>query len=63
MSATGSYSIINLKTLSHYLKCDDKICFIDSIFNMTRKVSNISNKKYFNQMTMKMRPYYLTMKK
>ena len=61
MSATGSLnSIINLKTLSHYLKCDDKIYFIDSMFNMTRKVSNISNKKiFYNQMTMKMRPYYL----
>ncbi len=48
MSATASFnSILNLKALSLFLKKDDKICFIDSMFNMTRKVSNISKKKYF----------------
>ena len=61
MSATGSInSTLNLKTLSLNLKCDDKICFIDSMFNMTRKVSNVSKKKiFYNQMTLKMRPYYM----
>ena len=61
MSATGSInSILNLKMLSQNLETDEKICFIDSMFNMTRKVSNVSKKKiFYNQMTLKMRPYYL----
>ena len=60
MSATASFnSIINLKALSGYLKKDHNICFIDSMFNMTRKVSNISTKKiFYNQITLKIRPYY-----
>ena len=60
MSATGSInSILNLKMLSQNLETDDKICFIDSMFNMTRKVSNISSKKiFYNQITLKVRPYY-----
>ena len=38
MSATAAFnSIINLKALSSYLKKDHNICFIDSMFNMTRK--------------------------
>ena len=48
MSATAAFnSIINLKTLSLYLKKTDNICHIESMFNMTRKVSNITKKKYF----------------
>ena len=46
MSATASLnSILNLKSLSKYLKKNHNICFIDSMFNMTRKISNISKKK------------------
>ena len=42
MSATAAFNtIINLKALSKYLKLTDNICHIDSMFNMTRKVSNI----------------------
>jgi len=65
MSSTASFnSILNLKTLSQFLKKDDKICFIDSMFNMTRKVSNISKKKiFYNQITIKIRPYYNINKK
>ena len=41
MSATASLnSILNLKTLSKFLKKDNNICFIDNMFNMTRKISN-----------------------
>ena len=60
MSATAAFNtIINLKTLSKYLKITDNICHIDSMFNMTRKVSNISKKKiFYNQLTIKIRPYY-----
>ena len=60
MSATSSFNtIINLKTLSKFLQKDDNICFIDSMFNMTRKISNISKKKiFYNQITLKIRPYY-----
>ena len=48
MSATSSLNtILNLKALSKLLKKDDNICFIDTMFNMTRKISNISKKKYF----------------
>ena len=48
MSATSSFnSLLNLKTLSLLLKKDSKIFFIDSTFNMTRKISSISKKKYF----------------
>ena len=65
MSSTASFnSILNLKALSLFLKKDDKICFIDSMFNMTRKVSNISKKKiFYNQITLKIRPYYNPNKK
>ena len=65
MSATASFnSILNLKALSLFLKKNDKICFIDSMFNMTRKVSNISKKKiFYNQITLKIRPYYNVNKK
>ena len=46
MSATASLNtLLNLKTLSKYLKKDHNICFIDNMFNMTRKISNISKKK------------------
>ena len=60
MSATASLnSILNLKSLSKYLKKNHNICFIDSMFNMTRKISNISKKKiFYNQITLKIRPYY-----
>lgn len=60
MSATASLNtILNLKTLSKYLKKDHNICFIDNMFNMTRKISNISKKKiFYNQITLKIRPYY-----
>ena len=60
MSATASLnSILNLKSLSKYLKKDHNICFIDSMFNMTRKISNVSKKKiFYNQITLKIRPYY-----
>ena len=60
MSATASLnSVLNLKTLSKFLKKDDNICFIDSMFNMTRKISNVSKKKiFYNQITLKIRPYY-----
>lgn len=60
MSATGSLnSILNLKTLSKFLEKDHNICFIDSMFNMTRKISNVSKKKiFYNQITLKIRPYY-----
>ena len=60
MSATSAYnSILNLKTLSLFLKKTDNIFFIDSTFNMTRKISNISKKKiFYNQITIKIRPYY-----
>lgn len=60
MSATASLnSILNLKCLSKYLKKDHNICFIDSMFNMTRKISNVSKKKiFYNQITLKIRPYY-----
>jgi len=60
MSATSSYNtIINLKTLSKFLKKNSQIYFIDSTFNMTRKISNISQKKiFYNQITIKIRPYY-----
>ena len=60
MSATASLNtVLNLKTLSKYLKKTDNICFIDSMFNMTRKISNISTKKiFYNQITLKIRPYY-----
>ena len=60
MSATAAFNtIINLKALSKYLKLTDNICHIDSMFNMTRKVSNISKKKiFYNQLTIKIRPYY-----
>ena len=60
MSATSGFnSIINLKSLSTLLKKDHNICFIASMFNMTRKISNISKKKiFYNQITIKIRPYY-----
>lgn len=60
MSATASFnSILNLKTLSLFLKKTDNICHIESMFNMTRKVSNITKKKiFYNQLTIKIRPYY-----
>jgi TATA-box binding protein (TBP) (component of TFIID and TFIIIB) len=60
MSATSSLNtILNLKSLSKYLKKDHNICFIDSMFNMTRKISNMSKKKiFYNQITLKIRPYY-----
>lgn len=60
MSATASLNtVLNLKTLSKYLKKDDNICFIDNMFNMTRKISNVSKKKiFYNQITLKVRPYY-----
>ena len=60
MSATSNYNtIINLKALSLELKKTDNIYFIDSTFNMTRKISNISKKKiFYNQITIKIRPYY-----
>jgi len=60
MSATASLNtILNLKTLSKYLKKDSNIFFIDSMFNMTRRISNISKKKiFYNQITLKIRPYY-----
>jgi hypothetical protein len=60
MSATSEYnSILNLKALSLFLKTNDNIFFIDSTFNMTRKISNISKKKiFYNQITLKIRPYY-----
>ena len=60
MSATSSLNtILNLKALSKLLKKDDNICFIDTMFNMTRKISNISKKKiFYNQITLKVRPYY-----
>ena len=60
MSATASLnSILNLKSLSKYLRKDHNICFIDSMFNMTRKISNVSKKKiFYNQITLKIRPYY-----
>ena len=60
MSATASFNtILNLKSLSKYLKKDYNICFIDNMFNMTRKISNISKKKiFYNQITLKIRPYY-----
>ena len=46
MSATASLNtVLNLKTLSKYLKKDSNIFFIDSMFNMTRRISNISKKK------------------
>lgn len=62
MSATSSFnSIINLKSLSLILKKTDNIFFIDSTYNMTRKISNISKKKiFYNQITIKIRPYYNT---
>ena len=59
MSATASLNtVLNLKTLSKYLKKDDNICFIDNMFNMTRKISNVSKKIFYNQITLKVRPYY-----
>ena len=60
MSATASLNtILNLKTLSKNLKKTSNICFIDNMFNMTRKISNISKKKiFYNQITLKIRPYY-----
>lgn len=60
MSATASFNtILNLKTLSKFLKRDENICFIDNMFNMTRKISNVSKKKiFYNQITLKIRPYY-----
>lgn len=60
MSATASLNtILNLKTLSKNLKKTSNICFIDNMFNMTRKISNVSNKKiFYNQITLKIRPYY-----
>jgi len=60
MSATASLnSILNLKCLSKFLKKDHNICFIDSMFNMTRRISNVSKKKiFYNQITLKIRPYY-----
>ena len=60
MSATASLNtLLNLKTLSKYLKKDHNICFIDNMFNMTRKISNLSKKKiFYNQITLKIRPYY-----
>lgn len=60
MSATASLNtILNLKTLSKFLKKDHHICFIDNMFNMTRKISNLSKKKiFYNQITLKIRPYY-----
>ena len=60
MSATSSLNtILNLKALSKLLKKDHNICFIDTMFNMTRKISNISKKKiFYNQITLKIRPYY-----
>jgi len=60
MSATASLNtILNLKTLSKFLEKDHNICFIDSMFNMTRKISNVSKKKiFYNQITLKIRPYY-----
>ena len=60
MSATASLNtLLNLKTLSKYLKKDHNICFIDNMFNMTRKISNVSKKKiFYNQITLKIRPYY-----
>jgi len=60
MSATSSFnSVINLKSLSLILQKTDNIFFIDSTFNMTRKISNISKKKiFYNQITIKIRPYY-----
>ena len=60
MSATSSFNtIINLKSLSLIMKKTDNIFFIDSTFNMTRKISNISKKKiFYNQITIKIRPYY-----
>ena len=60
MSATASLNtVLNLKTLSKYLKKDSNIFFIDSMFNMTRRISNISKKKiFYNQITLKVRPYY-----
>ena len=60
MSATASLNtVLNLKALSKYLKKDSNIFFIDSMFNMTRRISNISKKKiFYNQITLKVRPYY-----
>jgi len=60
MSATASLNtVLNLKTLSKFLKKDHNICFIDNMFNMTRKISNVSKKKiFYNQITLKIRPYY-----
>ena len=60
MSATAALnSVLNLKCLSKNLKKDHNICFIDSMFNMTRKISNVSKKKiFYNQITLKIRPYY-----
>lgn len=60
MSATGSFNnILNLKSLSLSLKKTDNIFFIDSTYNMTRKISNVSKKKiFYNQITIKIRPYY-----
>lgn len=60
MSATASLnSVLNLKSLSKNLKKNHNICFIDNMFNMTRKISNVSKKKiFYNQITLKIRPYY-----
>ena len=59
MSATSSFNtIINLKSLSLIMKKTDNIFFIDSTFNMTRKISNIKKKIFYNQITIKVRPYY-----
>ena len=60
MSATASMNtIINLKTLKTKLKHSSNIFDIGSMYNMTRKVSNITkNKIFYNQLTIKIRPYY-----
>tara|TARA_Y100000768_G_scaffold388840_2_gene387782 strand:- start:6097 stop:7212 length:1116 start_codon:yes stop_codon:yes gene_type:complete len=60
MSATASMNtIINLKTLKAKLKNCSNIFDIGSMYNMTRKVSNITkNKIFYNQLTIKIRPYY-----
>ena len=60
MSATASINtIINLKALAAQLHITDNIHHIDSMFNMTRRISNISKKKiFYNQLTVKIRPYY-----
>ena len=65
MSATSSFNtILNLKTLSVFLKKNHNIYEIDSTFNMTRKVSNIAKKKiFYNQLPIKIRPYYDNTKK